>query len=80
MSNGAYLGPNRVILDELYVCLGRPKGLEFGKDTWREAPTLQTSLHLKWAELVVEKNEYLLLLLFRNTNLSPALYLSHILR
>ena len=34
----AYLGPNRVILDELYVCSKRSKGLESGKDTWREAP------------------------------------------
>ena len=33
----AYLGPNRVILDELYVCSKRSKGLESGKDTWREA-------------------------------------------
>ena len=36
----AYLGSNEVIQDDLYVCLGWPKGLEFGKDTWRETPTV----------------------------------------
>ena len=29
----AYLGPDEVIPKELYVCLGRPKGLQYGKDT-----------------------------------------------
>ena len=33
----AHLGPDGVIQNELYVCLRRPKGLEFGKDMWREA-------------------------------------------
>ena len=36
--DGTYLGPDGVIVDELYVCPGQPKGLESGKDTWREAP------------------------------------------
>ena len=36
--DGAYLGPDEVIPDELYVCSERPKGLKSGKDTWREAP------------------------------------------
>ena len=34
----AYFGPNGVIPDGLYVCLGWPKGLESRKDMWREAP------------------------------------------
>ena len=38
VSGGACLGPDGVILDGLYAGLGRPKGLEFKKDTWREAP------------------------------------------
>ena len=33
----AYFGLDGVILDGLYAGLGRPKGLEFEKDTWREA-------------------------------------------
>lgn len=33
----AYLSPDISILDELFVYLGRPKGLEFGKDTRKEA-------------------------------------------
>ena len=40
VSGGAYLGSDGVIQDDLYICLGRPKGLKFGKDTWRETPTL----------------------------------------
>ena len=36
--NEAYLGPDGVILDGLYVYPGRPKGLESRKDMWREAP------------------------------------------
>lgn len=31
-------GPNELIPDGLSTYLGWPKGLEFGKDTWREAP------------------------------------------
>ena len=38
MPNEAYLGPDGVILDGLYVYPGRPKGLESRKDMWREAP------------------------------------------
>lgn len=30
-----YLGPDGLILDRLSVCLGQPKGLKFGKATWR---------------------------------------------
>ena len=37
VSDGAYLCVDEVIPNELYVCLGRPKGLESRKDTWREA-------------------------------------------
>ena len=40
MPGGAYFGLGGVIPNKLYVCLGRPKGLEYGKDTWREAPTM----------------------------------------
>ena len=37
--DGAYLGPNEVIPEGLYVCPSQPKGLEYGNATWREAPT-----------------------------------------
>ena len=33
-----YQTKDGVIPDGLSVCLGWPNGLEFGKDTWREAP------------------------------------------
>ena len=33
----AYLGPDRVILNGLYVCPSQPKCLESGNDTWRES-------------------------------------------
>ena len=33
-----YQTKDGVIPDGLSVCLGWPKGLEFEKDTWREAP------------------------------------------
>ena len=36
--DGAYLGPDEVIPNGLYVCPSRPKGLESRKDTWGEAP------------------------------------------
>lgn len=35
----AYFGLDGVIRYELYVCPGWPKGLEFGNDTWTEAPS-----------------------------------------
>ena len=38
MSDEAYFGPDGVIPDVLHVCPGQPKGLEFGKDMWKEAP------------------------------------------
>ena len=52
MLNGVYLSPDELISDELllvpdraylgpdglYVCPSQLKGLELGKDTWREAP------------------------------------------
>ena len=36
VSDRAYLSLDEVIPNELYVCLGRPKGLESKKYTWRE--------------------------------------------
>lgn len=38
VSDRAYIGLNRVIPDELYVYPGRPNGLEYRKDAWREIP------------------------------------------
>ena len=38
MLDSVYLSPEGVIPDGLYVCPSQPKGLKFGKDTWREAP------------------------------------------
>ena len=35
--DGTCLGPNRLLPDGLSTYLGRPKGLELRKDTWREA-------------------------------------------
>ena len=43
MPDKAHLNPNGVIPKGLYVCPGRPKGLESGKDMWREAPHTDTS-------------------------------------
>ena len=37
MPDGTCLGSNRLLLDGLSAYLVQPKGLEFGKDTWREA-------------------------------------------
>ena len=37
MPNGDCLGPDGFLLDRLFASLGRPKGLEPVKDTWREA-------------------------------------------
>lgn len=50
MPNEAYLSPDEVILDELYVCPGRPNGHEFGKDMWRKAS--HNVVAIGWTTLV----------------------------
>ena len=41
MSDRAYLGPNRVIPDGLYVCLDKLKNFDFGKDVHMEGSPSQ---------------------------------------